>query len=173
VSLLPPCPPPLYAPNTPLADLRTAELLLVAALRLWMAPYRDPGSAAADWRAGFEAGGIDADGMASFDGLFRIVATTPRRALDVRCPRCAALGRDEGWLLQLIGMLQHGRLTEGTGILGDWLPMAPVRAALPVALTLARSFAVGGLMLPLRHVDAAMVSHRAPASADRGMLLLH
>jgi hypothetical protein len=166
-------PRPLYAPNTPLTALRTAELLLVAALRLWAAPYRTGGEVEGDWRDGFVAGGVDARGIDAFEAIVRLVAAGPRRRLDVRCRRCAALGGDEASLLRLVGALQRDRVAAAAGILGQWLPPAAARAALPAARSLAVSFALAGLRVPPRHGEAALPVASSPASADRGMALLH
>jgi hypothetical protein len=165
-------PPPLvYAAKTPLTDLQTAELFAVMSLRLWVAALRDPTAVTLGWRSGFDAAGIDDAGGDAFDALFRIVAASALRTLDVRCTRCAELGEDEGRLLQLLSLLQRRRSVEAAAILADWLPSAAKRLALVSAQGFAASLLEGGLMIPLRHAEAAGAI-RSGAYADRGLALV-
>src|SRR5262249_43670531 len=99
--------PRAYPENHPLAELGTAELLLVTAMRLWSLPLRDPTGHHPDWRPGFVAATIDDDGIPAFAALFDLVAVASRRAFDVRCLRCPRLGDDEAALLQLVSLIQH------------------------------------------------------------------
>jgi hypothetical protein len=166
-------PRPVYASNTALAALCTAELFVVSSLRLWVLPYTDPAGQHPDWRHGFARAGIAETGADGFDALFRIVASMARRSLDVRCPRCARLGGDEAWLLQLASLLQQRHSLDAAAILGDWLPLATV----PMAMAPAERFAVGlterGLHLPYRHAEAATAHLLAPsAHAARGFALV-
>ncbi len=166
-------PTPVYAANEPLADLRTAELFVVSSLRLWVLPHRDPTGIHPDWRGGFVAAGIDDVGVPAFDGLFQIVAAAARRSLDVRCLRCARLGEDEGFLLQLLSLLQRERAVAANAILGDWLPPAAARMALLPARGFAMALADGGIAIPLRHVEAASADHVGAAGySDRGLALV-
>ncbi len=50
-------PQPAYPQDTPINELRTAELFVLAAVRLWAAPHRDPGKTHPDWRGSFVAAG--------------------------------------------------------------------------------------------------------------------
>jgi hypothetical protein len=76
------------------------------------------------------AAGIEDEGAPAFDILFRIVLQSAKRPLDVRCPCCAHLGKDEAWLLQLASLLQRERLEEAAAVLGEWLPPSALRMAL-------------------------------------------
>ena len=166
-------PQPVYAANTPLEELGAAELLLVASARLASLPYRDPTGSHPDWRPDFVRAGIDDDGIPAFDALFQIMAATARRSLDVRCLRCAYLGEDEAWLLQLVGLLQRGDSANAAAILADWLPPAAARIALAPAHDLALVMAEGDLRIPHRHAEAAIVHRLAPAAhASRGLALV-
>ena len=102
-------PLPVYATDTPLAGLRTAELFVICSLRLWVSGWQDRSETPPDWRKGFKVAGMADGGDAAFDELLRVVATTAVRSLDVRCRQCAHLGQDEGWLLQLLSLLQRDR----------------------------------------------------------------
>jgi hypothetical protein len=165
-------PHPVYAANTPLEELGSAELLLVASARLASLPYRDPTGSHPDWRQGFVRAGIDDNGIPAFDALF--LAATARRSLDVRCLRCARLGEDEAWLLQLIGLLQRGDTGSAAAILDDWLPPAAARIAFAPAHDLALAMIEGELRIPHRHAEAAVVHRLAPAAhATRGLALVH
>jgi hypothetical protein len=166
-------PAPVYPPNAPIAELRTAEQFLVSSIRLWAAPHLEPTGSHPDWRGAFVAAGIEEDGGADFDSLFRIVAGSARRPLDVRCARCRQLGEDEAWLLQLISALQQERRLEAAAILGDWLPTAALPLAIRLALGVARAMAGVGLVVPRRHCEAASL-HRLVETAcmDRGLALV-
>ena len=164
---------PLYRRDMPVAELRAAEAFIVAVLRLWAAPHRAPAERHPDWRAGFRAAGIAQDGAAAFEGLFRIVASAGRRKLDFRCQRCAGLGSDEALLLQLLMLLQRARWEEAAVILADWLPPAASRMAMVPAIGLAGVLAAAGLVVPLRHCEAAEIHRRVPAAQIRGCELVH
>jgi hypothetical protein len=104
--------------------------LLVTSLRLWAAAWQDPEAGDPDWRGGFTAVGIDFCAVPAFDSLFEIVASSPLRPLDVRCPHCMQVGRDEARFLQLLSLLQRDRVEEAVAILAEWLPPAALRLAL-------------------------------------------
>jgi hypothetical protein len=102
------------------------------------------------------------------------MAATARRSLDIRCLRCARLGEDEAWLLQLIGHLQRGEVAGATAILADWLPPAAARIAFAPAHELALAMVQVDLRIPHRHAEAAIVHRLAPAAhASRGLALVH
>src|SRR6185312_2041936 len=173
VPMSPARPRPVYAPDTPLSELRAAELLVVSSLRLWILPYTAPTERHPDWRVGFRRAGLSDAGVDGFDALFRIVASAALRSLDVRCPRCARLGEDEAWLLQLGCVLQRRHFSEAAAILGNWLPPAALRIAVAPAERFAVGLAASGLHLPCRHAEAATVRLLAPeAHAARGLTLV-
>ena len=158
-------PQPVYAANTPLEELGAAELLLVASARLASLPYRDPTGSHRRLAAGLRSRRHRRNGIPAFDALFQIMAATARRSLDVRCLRCAYLGEDEAWLLQLVGLLQRGDTGNAAAILADWLPPAAARIALAPARDLALVMAEGDLRVPHRHAEAAIVHRLGPGGS--------
>lgn len=159
---------PVYAAGTALVDLGTAELFVVTVLRLWADP-----APPADWPGGFRAAGAAAEGAPAFGLLMWIVGGAARRPLDVRERHCPELGRDEGMLLRLISLLQRDRAAEAAAVLAEWLPPAAVRLAAREAQTLSAALADAGLVVPLRHAEAAAAFRLAAcAHATPGLVLL-
>lgn len=167
------CPKPVYAADLPLGQLRTAELLMVSAVRLWTMPYRDPQTRHPDWRGAFVAAGVSDDGIPAFEALFRIVAAGCRRPLDLRCIHAATLGEDEGRFLQGLGLLQHGQDKPAVAIFADWLHPVAARLALSPARSLAAALTRGGLFIPRRHAEAMRSRRPWRAHADPGLYLVH
>ncbi len=164
--------PPVYPADTRLLELRTAELLLVATLRLFVATWREPDEDYPDWRSGFRAVGILAGAGPAFETLFGTVMALPHRERKVCSPCCPFLAPDEGRLLQLVSLLQRARVGDGRAILADWLPASAARLSLSPAQELAAAMMRGDLVVPLRHAEAA-IRHGDTIHADRGMVLLH
>jgi hypothetical protein len=140
-----------YAEDAPLDRLCTAELLLVTSLRLFAAAHCEP-DAGHDWRGGLAAA------APAFEALFGIVAITAWRPLDVRCRHCQHLGQDEARLLQIVGLLQHGRMFAARDVLAVWLPPAAARLAILPAKALAAALACDKLFVP--SVGTAQPTHR-------------
>lgn len=155
-------------PETELADLCTGELLLVASLRLYAMPFRDPGGCHPDWRGGFHAAGIEQIAVPSFRALFDIVSRVPLRPLEIGCPHCLRLAGDEAAFLCMTALHQRGRIGEAAAILLDWLPPAATRMAAMPALSLAFALQRGGLFLPLRREQSSAWT----SPPDRGLGLL-
>jgi hypothetical protein len=167
------CPPPAaYAPDTALTDLGTAELLLTATLRLFALPWRGGDGPHPDWQGGCVAAGIDGSGVAAFGSLFGIVVTVHLRPLDIREPPCRFLGSDEGFLLQLVSLMQYERPGDAQAILATWVPPAAVRMAMPPAHSLAAAMARRSLTVPLRHAEAAILPRVTRIHADPGLVLV-
>lgn len=160
-----------YEADMPMCELRTAELFLTGAFRLYASARIDPGRQWQDWRQGFVAAGIAADGVPAFERLFEIVTAVPRRPLSVRCVLSHFLSEDEGRLLQMVGLLQRRRIDDAAALLGEWIPAAALQLALPAAQDLAYAMANVGLLVPPRHampIAAAKTTH-----GDPGLSLLH
>ena len=155
--------PSNYAFEMPLNELRTAELLLVATLRLSAACGREH-----DWRAGLRAADLDTAPIEAFCGFFSAVRATARRKLDVGCPHCQVLSTDEGLFLELVAALQRGRIRQAATILEDWCASdTPAKILLPIKI-FADAMAQAGLIIPPRHGGLCM-----PWLADQPDLALH
>jgi hypothetical protein len=109
----------------------------------------------------------------AFERLFAIVAAVPRRPLQIHAPPCAALGADEGRFLQMISLMQRQRHGDVAFLLGDWLPPAGVRLAMPALEDLALALARADLVVPLRHIEAAILDKMMIARGDPGLALIH
>jgi len=167
-------PAPTYETDTPIATLRTPELFLLSALRLWIAALVDPQGGHADWREGMAAAGIEPQGVPAFDGFWRIVSAAPLRELDLRCPTCPRLGEDEAWFLQAVQLLQARCYDRALAILADWLPSAAWRQAILPLRALARTLSEAGLTLPDRRTLPALPRGAVIGTcADRGLHLVH
>jgi hypothetical protein len=139
-----------YTPDMPMCELRSAELFLTSAFRLYASVRIDPGRQWPDWRQGFVAAGIAADGVPAFERLFEIVTAVPLRPLNVRCVFSHYLSVDEGRLLQMVGLLQRRGVEQASALLGEWVPEAAVRLAMPSLQNLAYAMATVGLTIPPR-----------------------
>jgi hypothetical protein len=158
-------PRPLYETDQPIRVLLPAELFVLCLARLWILHHRAAGGAPADWREGFAHMKIDPAGEAGFNELFLHIVAAPIKTLDIRCCTCGQLGKGEGWLLQLVGLLQHGRIVEAQEMLQDWLsPIVVARA-----LTAAKAFAIGlaACSLSVSPGRPAAAVARRPMSAGR------
>lgn len=143
-----------YISDMPMCELRTAELFLAQAFRLYASALIDPQRGWPDWRTGFVAAGIAADGVPAFERLFEIITAVPRRPLNVRCIHSHFLSDDEGRLLQMVGLLQRRRTEAAEALLADWIPAAAARLALPALQSLAYAMANVGLSVPPRYWDS-------------------
>jgi hypothetical protein len=161
-------PEPAYPTNAPIEQLRTPELFVLAALRHWVAPHRDPAGTHGDWRGAFRAAAIEETGAPSFDSFCRILGTAALSPLDVRCVKCARLGEDEAWLLQLVSLMQRDRVIEAAAILEHWLPRAAARIAFAYVGSFAAAMAGAHLVVPHRpglEAASAMPQVHRPALA--------
>jgi hypothetical protein len=168
-------PLPVYAEDTMVRDLGTAEMFTVTLLRLWVAQRsgatgNDP---SLDWRNAFVAARIAEHGVPAFGCFMDIIASAALRTLHTRPLRCSMLGADEARLLQLISLLQRDRLVPAVEILADFLPPAAVRLARQVGKVLADILLSANLSIPLRHAEAAAYLSFAPnAHATPGLALV-
>lgn len=169
-----------YAPEMPVAELRTAEAFLVTTLRLWLAERsggaktpRAPGSM--DWRSGFMAAGLEEDAAPDFDMALRILHAGAQPALALRDFRHPRLAPDEMRLLTVFGHLQRGDVASALTELQYRLPTKSLRWMLRYARSAAGAMQVRGLVLPDRSLPTAAITYRASPAAfvDRGAALLH
>lgn len=172
-----------YSADTPISGLRTAEMYVVCAARLWLAHYKGAPGAARDLDRGFAMAGVAEDGLVGLCRFFDAVAAAAGRSLDIRCVKCPRLGKDEAALLQMVAHLHHGVERGAVMLLEDWLPRSAVRIALAPLAAFAAALTEAGLVVLRRHseaVDPALASATASATAasvtacpDRGVALIH
>jgi hypothetical protein len=139
-----------YPAATRLGDLRTAEMLLVVALRLWTARRLEPGAGHDDWRDGFLAAAVCGVGVACFQSFISILEAAATRPIMLGRPHCDELTDDEARLLCAVGCLQRERGHDAALLFADWLPPAAVRIATDYACGLATAFGEARLTLPAR-----------------------
>lgn len=163
-----PPPPHVYPVDMPLEDLRTPELLLTTTLRLFALAWRLRDEAHLDWRRGLVSSGLSLDAAGDFDRLLAMVIIAHRRPLDVRRLHCRALSPDEGRLMQIISLFQHGRSEMAVAALGDWVAPAAQHLAAAPAQALAEAMTKKDLIVPWRHAEAA----RYAAYAHQGRSLV-
>ena len=145
----------VYSPQTPLGELRTAELLVVSSLRLWVLSHGGHARDQPDWREGFRCARIGSAAAMGFDTVCHIVAAAALRNLDIRPLYCAHLGMDEGRFLCLLALLQCDRACDAESILSDWCPPAAVRLAVMPAHAFATGLSACRLRLASPHPEPA------------------
>lgn len=158
-----------YPCGTRLGDLRTAEALLVVALRLWTARRLEPGAGHSDWRDGFLAAAVCGVGVACFQSFISILEAAATRPILLGRPHCEDLTEDEARLLSAVGCLQRERGHDAALLLADWLPPAAVRIATDYACGLATALGEARLTLPARNESPCAPAerrfvHRVPLS---------
>lgn len=127
------------------ADLDTAETVVVAALRCWVAPIMHPQGHHPAWQAVFQLAGVAEDASPDFNLLMTILARSAQRMLEVRCCHCPSLGTDEIAMLELVGSLQEGNTLGALSVLSDWLPPAAIGPALLAAKRFSEAMSAAGL----------------------------
>ena len=147
---------PLYTPDMPISDLRTAETVILVTLRLRALQWREPDNRHPDWHDGLEAGNLPSWAVDAFEDLFQIVATMARYPLDVRGLRCLQLGFDEGQFLQTVSFFQHCQREQAEATLKDWLSAGAYRLAAYPAASLACAFEQADLIIGPRDLVAAV-----------------
>lgn len=148
-----------YARDMPISDLNTAELLLVATTRLYMENVRGEEACGFDWYEGLVAAGVPPCAVVAFGVFLEAIAKGYAGGLDVRCPLCPSLGRDEGNILQAIGLLQQKRFGEAHAILGIWLSPLDQSAMISPVAHAAFGCANSGLFVPWRCAVFEMYEH--------------
>jgi hypothetical protein len=146
------------APADRICQLRTAELFVLAAARLWVADYADAAAGPARWRDGFRAAGLGGGPEQAFDRLFACIAAGATRQIGFHCPTCACLGEDELVLLRIFADLQGGRHAPARRALLDWVAPGAARVAADLAADVARAMVQSGLWIPLRLHPAAVLA---------------
>jgi len=142
------CPDGHAGTDHPVHALDIPALLVVGALRAWVAPLVNPGHVHPDWREILSLAGVPGEAAVGFQRMMEVVAGHARRLIEVRCCQCPALGADEVHMLTLVAALQGGDAFTPVRILTDWLPPGMVTPALAGAQRFAAVLAAEGLRLP-------------------------
>lgn len=166
------CPEPVYDPDTRLISLSTAELLLVGTLRLCARRSPETRGTDDDWSRGLVAAGLGDHGVPAFRSFLRIFATAALRPFEVRGQCCRVLGKDEARLLQVVSLLQRRETGAARQVLGDWLPPTAARLAVAPGREFATALLAAGLVIPVRHAEAAGILRAVNFHADRGLVLV-
>lgn len=129
-------------------ELGAEELLVVGALRAWMAETLRPAGTAPAWRDLLGLARIPAEGARGFQALMATIGLEAWCLVEIHdCP-CPRLGPDEAQLIALLRALQRGEAMVAEAILGRWLPPGAVRAAAAAATRFAGAMDAAGWRLP-------------------------
>lgn len=134
-----------------LSDLPFGEQFLLWAMRQWVAAAKSKEDPYATLHRGFRLAGIE-EGYGALDKLLVVIAASATTSIEVRCPNCAGISIDEEIFIGMIAALQRSDWATSRELLGNWLAPAGIRLAQIPAEQLARSMALGGLMLRPRVV---------------------
>ncbi|MBL6459463.1 hypothetical protein JMJ55_29555 [Belnapia sp. T6] len=148
------------------SNLDTAETVVVAALRCWVAPIMHPQGHHPAWQAVFQLAGVAEDASTEFNLLMAILAHSAQRMLEVRCCHCPSLGADEIAMLELVGSLQEGNTLGALSVLSDWLPPATIGPALLAAKRFSEAMSAAGL-----RVTASVGGEEAWSAVPQGARL--
>lgn len=165
-------PPSAYPDDLSLAELNAAELLLAASMRLYTRS-RGGETDGLDWYESLLAAGVRPCGVVAFGILLEGILSSSASALDIRCPCCSDLGKDEGDLLQAIALLQRQRFGDAHAMLGRWFTPLEQSAMISPAAHVAFACAAAGVQVPLRLCDTAMVPYFDVSGSEAGISFVH
>jgi len=147
----------------PTLALDAAALVIVGALRAWVAPVLHPGRDHPAWQDVFSLARLPASAAAAFDRALRLIAARAIRSIDVRCPSCPAVSADERLLVAVVSALQRDLTVLGHRVLCDWLREGDAAEAVSALSHLAAALRGAGLVaaedLPGRPHARAGVLH--------------
>lgn len=142
-------------------DLGAEELLVVGALRAWMARALRPDGDAPRWGDLLGLAEIRGDGA---DGFAQLMSTLGHQAwclIEIHdCP-CPTLGEDEARLIVLLRALQTGSASEADAVLDHWLPPDAAMSARAAAARFARAMMSAGWRLPAPVTPFPVAQRRA------------
>jgi hypothetical protein len=144
-------------------QLSFAGQLLVWGMRHWVTALKTQRDFAAMTGDGFDQFGLGAAGQ-SLDELFKTIAVSAVRQIDVRCVKCSRISEDEALLLDCLAAAQESRLPLAYAGILEILPPAAARHAMPCLISLAKIFAHAGLMLTLDKPVLVPADALAPSS---------
>ncbi len=160
-------PLPVYAAETHMGRLSTAEAVVVSTFRLWFAPHCYPLESHPSWKTGLQVAGMAPWGLHAFDTLLWITMAAGTLELDVRCQHCSQLGHDEAWLLQMVNRAQVGLHVEAEAILRSWMTPAGARAGLRHLDLFSHALANVDLLVGLSSSSVKLVPSRRPDRLKR------
>jgi hypothetical protein len=67
----------------------------------------------------------------SFNEMLTVTQALLNEKVEVRCPPCKTVGRDEVLLISAVAELQHGDRAAFDGIMSNWIPAEAVHHVLP------------------------------------------
>ena len=140
-------------------ELPFGEQFLLWAIRLWVKSQKRKGDANATLYEGFRLAGLE-EGYLIIDEMLTVVGTATTRSIDVRCPPCPGISRDEHTFIGLIAALQQPDVPAGARLLGCWLAPSNVRLALIPAMRLAHLMAGRGFALRPRQIAPHVAGKR-------------
>jgi len=169
--------PRRFLPKYPEAAsaLDPAECLLLAALRWWLAAIRQAKDPLVWLRQTMAAAGAP-DAAHSVDQLMRVVARTARRQVEIGCPCCLGLSRDERRLLHAASLAQAGETARAEEVLrAGMLSAVGAEFALGPLEGLGELLASAGFIFPRRSVpeDLDLFGGDLEAWAPPIPMLLH
>jgi hypothetical protein len=161
---LPPTPYPDLA-----ADLDRAECILLIAIRWWVTSIRQQEDPIPRLCQALENAGA-AGAAFPIDGLMTIVSRVVTRPVDIHCPRCPCLSRDEQHLLRAASLMQAGDRDLAEKVLRTSLLSAQgAEFALGPLEGLGTLFAQARLFLSRRRLTNAATGDRLESSPPRGL----
>jgi hypothetical protein len=134
--------------------LSTSELFLISAIRLWCGSSGSVACRRTLVRNGFRAAGLDERDYVAFSQVMTTFMAAAYRPLCVAAGASGAVLRDEGAMLEILGMWQAGQVQAATQMMATMLPPAAVRLCAPAAADVAESLAAVGLTLCPRTIPS-------------------
>lgn len=147
--------------------LTRAETLLLWAIRAWVAGHRHGIAVIANLRTTFRNEGAPAAAEA-VDDLMGFIGDSAGRTIQVNCPRCRQVTKDERLLLDIVALHQQGDALWAPFLARVILTPMAARVSGPPFAALAEALRDGGILLPpvagqVPPPDA--VAHAVPAGA--------
>ena len=145
-----------------MVNLDKAEVLLIGALRVWVAAFQQRRCGLPELRWLFNRHGLPGVGVI-FHHLLLQTATGAYRTLDIGCPCCPKVQTDEERLLALMAALQRAEQEAAQVHLGSWMPPESLASCLKPAESLALMMQREGFLLPQRPAFLLDMTHLSNA----------
>lgn len=122
--------------------LSFAEQLTLWAIRLWSGAHAGTPGLHEMMRTGFALARTP-DGYLALDRVMTYLVTGTRVGIEICCPECREVGRDERFLLDCLADAQAGRIIAARTKLACWLREDSLAPALAACLDYAEAMASG------------------------------